>query len=102
MKELSSVRDGFIDLGGCDGSFSIIKVLVEMEDGEQLYWWKIYHWRRFHGRNFVAHAPSKEAAYEQIDRLRNGTHTHLGCSIISKVGERLRSIYKKMWSSHDN
>ncbi len=86
MKELSEQREDWIPIYG-GRAYEILKVRVQLENGEETDWWKIYDVQSGRPgisghREFVAHAPSKEAAYNQIERLKNGPHTHLGCNLV--------------------
>jgi len=83
MKELSKQREDWIPIYG-SRAYEILKVRVQLEDKTETDWWKIYDVQSglIGGhRHFVAHAPSKEAAYDQVERLQSGPHTHLGCEL---------------------
>ncbi len=79
MKIISECKDGFVRTGGRSG-FEISKVTIQPHDNltEVLFWWKVYYWP---GREFVAHAPTRDTAFEQIEQLRNSRYTHLGVKI---------------------
>lgn len=92
MIEISKQREDWIPIYG-SRAYEILKVRVQLEDGEETDWWKIYDVQSGHPggcghRNFIAHAPSREAAYDQIERLKNGPHTHLGCVLAAGENQK--------------